>query len=74
MEKTEKVSVTAYLVQWWTNRLFPGREARRSHPRDQREAAARFTRGNIAIQAGSFITKDDLEHQRVEVSKIVFPQ
>lgn len=41
---------------------------------DQRDAAARFTRGNIAIQAGVFVTEADLERQRAEVASIAFPK
>jgi hypothetical protein len=61
-------------VRWWTNVVFPPRAGGMHYNSDQREAAARYTRGNIAIQAGSFITKEELEASRTEVSKIVFPK
>jgi hypothetical protein len=73
MGYSERHSVVGTVLNWWTDCLFPPRRST-APSREERDAAARFTRGNIAIQAGLFITKDELEHQREEVSKIIFPQ
>ena len=37
-----------------------------------RKAASRFSRGNVAIQFGSFVTTEDLEKERREVAKLKF--
>ena len=42
--------------------------------RDARAAAARFSRGNVAIQFGNFLTTEDLEKERQEVSRIKLPR
>lgn len=34
-----------------------------------RAAAARFSRGNIAIQQGAFVTTDDLEREREQFKR-----
>lgn len=41
--------------------------------RDSRAVAARFSRGNVAIQMGYFVTGTDLEKERAEVAHIKFP-
>jgi hypothetical protein len=73
MEKNVVVSWGGAAIRWWTNVVFPPHHSF-APSQDERAAAARFARGNIAIQAGLFITTKELEHQRKEVSKIVFPQ
>lgn len=42
--------------------------------RDARAAAARFSRGNVAIQLGNFLTTEDLEKEREKVSRIKLPK
>lgn len=37
-----------------------------------RAIAKRFSRGNVAMQHGSFVTTGDLERERREVAKLVF--
>jgi len=40
---------------------------------DARQAAARFSRGNIPIQHGAFVTSEDLERERQELTKHPLP-
>jgi hypothetical protein len=40
---------------------------------DAREAAARFSRGNVAVQSGAFLTTSDLERERARMSHHSFP-
>lgn len=42
--------------------------------RDARQVASRFSRGNVAIQAGAFITTDDLERERARIANHSFPE
>lgn len=40
---------------------------------DARHTAARFSRGNVAIQSGAFVTTSDLERERERMSHHSFP-
>lgn len=60
-------------IRWWTNILFPPRPKLRPS-KDQRDEAARFSRGNIPIQEGLFVTQQELENERKEVANIAFPK
>jgi len=42
--------------------------------RDARAAAARFSRGSVAIQFDNFLTIADFEKEREEVSRIKLPE
>lgn len=54
--------------------LFGGENSRR-YSRDRviaRRAAARYSRGNVAIQLDAFVTREDLEKEREQVAKLKF--
>lgn len=74
MNRIANRSVANAVIQWWTDRLFPPSSRHQANRHDERDAAVRFTRGNIAIQSGQFITTEDLEWQRKQVSSLKFPQ
>jgi len=73
MSVTSMTSWASSLVLRCRDRIFPPYHYV-GPSQDAREAAGRYARGNIAIQAGLFITEAELEQQRKEVGKISFPQ
>lgn len=47
-------------------------DAPTSQEKDGRGTAERFSRGNVAVQAGRFVTKADLDRERREVAEASF--
>ena len=64
--------VAARLVRRRVDWVTVGNEAVAT--RDARASASRFSRGNVAIQSGYFLTSADLEREREEVSRIKLPK
>lgn len=58
----------------FVRRVFGGKQVSPVMSHEEKESAARFTRGNVSIQAGVFVTEAELERQRREIALMAFPE
>lgn len=67
-----KIIIDTYRLLMGHTTLSEGERSNLADREIARKSASRFSRGNVAIQFGAFVTTSDLEKERAEVAKLRF--